>query len=84
MHYFLEASRIVRLVETDGVVEHRDSFEVPPAAAVSFDLPPEFDGRLARLSISSGQQPARAYLTPVRAARIEAAVGLVPEPEEEP
>ena len=68
---------ITREVRRGDAVEHRDAFLLPATATAKFELPDELQGRLVRLSISAAADSDRPYLTAVRPATIEAAVGIV-------
>ncbi len=76
IHYLAAPREIAREIRRGEVVEHRDAFLLPSAAAVRFELPAESAGRLVRLSIAAAPDSDRAYLTAIRPAVIEAAVGL--------
>lgn len=76
VHYAVAGPRIAREVRRGEEVLHRDAFSLPEAASVRFDLPAESGGRLVRLSIAPKDDTDRSFMTPIRPARIEAAIGL--------
>jgi type II secretory pathway pseudopilin PulG len=67
--------RITRMVQRDSKVEHRDAFELPRGARVSFAVAPE-PRQMATLTIAAGDELPHRYATPVRPAEIEAVVNL--------
>ena len=76
VHYSVAPRRIAREVRRGEEVLHHDAFSLPEAAAVRFELPAESGGRLVRLTIAAQDDSDRSFMTPVRPAVIEAAVGL--------
>jgi type II secretory pathway pseudopilin PulG len=74
--YSVAPRKISREVRRGDEVLHRDAFTLPEAAIVRFELPAESQGRLVRLVISAKEDADRSYMTAVRRATIEAAVGL--------
>jgi type II secretory pathway component PulJ len=76
IRYSLEGQRLSREVRRNGTVEHRDAFVLADTAAVRFEQPATQGGRLVRLSIAAKEFSDKPYLTAVRPATIDAAVGL--------
>jgi len=76
VRYALEGRRLSREVRRNGAVEHRDAFLLADTAEVRFEQPATHSGRLVRLSITAKQHSDKPYLTAVRPATIDAAVGL--------
>jgi type II secretory pathway pseudopilin PulG len=76
VRYAAGPERITREVRRGDAVEHRDAFLLPATATAKFELPDETQGRLVRLTIAAAENSDRPYLTAVRPATIEAAVGL--------
>jgi hypothetical protein len=76
IRYALAEGRITREVRRGDTLEHRDAFVLPRTATARFDMPAEANGRLVRLIIAAAENSDRAFLTAVRPATIEAAIGL--------
>jgi type II secretory pathway pseudopilin PulG len=76
IRYSFEGQRLSREVRRGDAIEHRDAFVLPDTAAVGFDKPATHGGRLVRLSITAQERSDKPYLTAVRPATIDAAVGL--------
>jgi hypothetical protein len=75
VRYGFAGQRISREVRRGQTLEHQDAFVLPDTAAVRFEQPEAFGGRLVRVTISAKDNADKAHLTPVRPAEIEAAVG---------
>jgi len=84
IRYSAKDRKITREVRRGNSVEHRDAFLLPATATARFDLPAQSQGHLVRLSIQPAENSDRAYLTPVRPAIIDAAIGLGRRPEATP
>ena len=76
IRYSFEGQRLSREVRRRDAIEHRDAFVLPDTAAVGFDKPASHAGRLVRLSITAQEPSDKAYLTAVRPATFDAAIGL--------
>jgi type II secretory pathway pseudopilin PulG len=84
VRYAFAGQRISREVRRGQTLEHQDAFVLPDTAAVRFEQPQAFGGRLVRVSISAKEDADKAHLTPVRPAAIEAAIGIGPSRKEMP
>ncbi|MDX1944336.1 MAG: hypothetical protein SFU86_02940 [Pirellulaceae bacterium] len=84
VRYAAEKERLSRTVIAGGKVVHHERFAFAPGAKIAWELPAEFAGRLVRLEILADERPARAYLNPVRTARLEAAIGVAKPAEGSP
>ena len=73
--YAWKSPRITRVVQRDGKVEHRDAFELPRGARVSFAAAPE-TRQMATLTIAASDELPHRYATPIRPTQIEAVVDL--------
>ncbi|MEX2176068.1 MAG: hypothetical protein WD872_17030 [Pirellulaceae bacterium] len=86
VHYAFVPPAISREVRREQAVEHRDTFRLPDTAVVRFDMAedvsPRQSGRLVRLTIAAAASSDKPYLTAVRPATIEAAIGLSPASSE--
>jgi type II secretory pathway pseudopilin PulG len=76
VRYALEGHRLSREVRRGDSIEHHDTFVLPDTAAVRFEQPADRGGRLVRLSITAKEHTDKPFLTAVRPATIDAAVGL--------
>src|SRR5687768_5573574 len=76
IEYGWQPPRISRVVQRDGKVEHRDAFELPRGASVSFAVVPAEPRQMATLSIAANDELPHRYATPIRPAQIEALVHL--------
>jgi type II secretory pathway pseudopilin PulG len=76
VHYTPDGERLRREVRRGEAVEHRDAFVLPDTCAIRFQQPEEFSGRLVRLSIAAKEDSDKPFLTAVRPATIDAAIGL--------
>lgn len=77
VRYAQEGYKLRREVLRGQAVEHRDAFVLPDTAVVKFEQPPEHQSKLVRLTIRAKSDADKPFLTPVRPATIEAAIGLV-------
>jgi len=82
VRYALAGQHLSREVHRNGAIEHRDAFVLADTAAVRFEQPAMQGGRLVRLSITAKEHSDKPYLTAVRPATIDAAVGLSPPTKE--
>jgi prepilin-type N-terminal cleavage/methylation domain-containing protein len=76
IQYSWLAPRIEREVRRAGEVVHRDAFELPAAAGITFAADRAGSRQLAHLQIESTAETATRFDTVVRPARIEAVVDL--------
>ena len=74
--YAWKPPRITRVVQRDSKVEHRDAFELPRGASVSFAIAPAEQRQMATLVVTANEELPYRYATPVRPAQIEAIVHL--------
>jgi type II secretory pathway pseudopilin PulG len=84
VRYGFAGQRISREVRRGQTLEHQDAFILPDTAAVRFEQPEAFGGRLVRATISAKADADKAHLTPVRPAAIEAALGIAAGRKEAP
>jgi type II secretory pathway pseudopilin PulG len=84
VRYGFAGQRISREVRRGQTLEHQDAFVLPDTAAVRFEQPEAFGGRLVRVSISAKENADKAHLTPVRPSAIEAAIGIASSRKENP
>jgi type II secretory pathway component PulJ len=76
VRYEHEGQKLHRRVLHGEADEHRDAFVLADTAVVAFHQPLEQGGKLVRLTIRAQADADKAFLTPVRPATIDAAIGL--------
>jgi hypothetical protein len=82
VRYAQEGPKLHRQVLRGDAVEHRDAFVLPDTAVVKFEQPAELGSKLVRLSVRAKADTEKSFLTPVRPATIEAAIGLTASKQE--
>src|SRR5688500_17495083 len=83
IQYAWEAPRVTRVVHLEGKVVHRDSFDLPRGANVSFTITPAEIREMAKLVVAASDELPYRYATPIRPAQIEAIVHLHSQVEQQ-